>query len=45
MIEGINAGALMASESRSKTVKTHDEILARIRGLTTGIRDGADSAA
>jgi hypothetical protein len=30
MIEGINAGALMASESRSKTVKTHDEILARM---------------
>ena len=28
----------MASESRSNTVKTHDEILARIRGLTTGIR-------
>jgi hypothetical protein len=39
MIEGINAGALVASESRSKSVKTHDEILARIRGLTTGIRD------
>ena len=34
----------MASESRSNTVKTHDEILARIRGLTTGIRDGAAAA-
>ena len=34
----------MASESRSNTVETHDEILARIRGLTTGIRDGAAAA-
>ena len=34
----------MASESRDSTVKTHDEILARIRGLTTGIRDGAAAA-
>ena len=34
----------MASESRSNTVKTHDEILAQIRGLTTGIRDGAAAA-
>src|ERR1700693_4205371 len=35
---------VMASESRDSTVKTHDEILARIRGLTTGIRDGAAAA-
>ena len=34
----------MASESRDSTVKTHEEILARIRGLTTGIRDGAAAA-
>ena len=34
----------MASESRDSTVKTHDEILARIRELTTGIRDGAAAA-
>ena len=34
----------MASESRDSTVKTHDEILARIRGLTAGIRDGAAAA-
>jgi hypothetical protein len=34
----------MASESRDSKVKTHDEILARIRGLTTGIRDGAAAA-
>src|ERR1700693_1316458 len=34
----------MASESRSNTVKTHDEILARISGLTAGIRDGAAAA-
>ena len=34
----------MASESRDSTVKTHEEILARIRGLTAGIRDGAAAA-
>jgi 3-hydroxy-9,10-secoandrosta-1,3,5(10)-triene-9,17-dione monooxygenase len=41
---GNKRGGIMASESRSNTVKTHDEILARIRGLTTGIRDGAAAA-
>jgi 3-hydroxy-9,10-secoandrosta-1,3,5(10)-triene-9,17-dione monooxygenase len=35
---------VMASESRDSTVKTHEEILARICGLTTGIRDGAAAA-
>jgi hypothetical protein len=39
----MKAGA-MASESRDSTVKTHEEILARIRGLTAGIRDGAAAA-
>ena len=34
----------MASESRGNTVKTHEEILARIRGLTVGIRNGAAAA-
>src|SRR3984957_5502387 len=40
----MNAGRIMASESRGNTVKPHEEILARIRGLTTGIRDGAAAA-
>src|ERR1700719_2028311 len=34
----------MASESRGNSVKTHQETLARIRGLTAGIRDGAAAA-
>ena len=34
----------MASESRSNTVKTHEEILAQIRGLTVRVRDGAAAA-
>ena len=34
----------MASENSDSTVKTHEEILARIRGLTAGIRDGAAAA-
>src|SRR6201984_740574 len=35
---------LMANESRGNAVKTHDEILARIRALTASIRDGAAAA-
>jgi alkylation response protein AidB-like acyl-CoA dehydrogenase len=34
----------MANESRGNAVKTHEEILARIRGLTASIRDGAAAA-
>jgi alkylation response protein AidB-like acyl-CoA dehydrogenase len=34
----------MASERRGNTVKTHEEILAQVRGLTAGIRDGAAAA-
>src|SRR6202007_2570544 len=37
-------GLLMANESRGNAVKTHDEILAWIRGLTASIRDGAAAA-
>ena len=40
----MNAGRIMANESRGNTVKTHEEILAQIRGLTAGIRDGAAAA-
>src|SRR3974377_2202522 len=35
---------IMASESRGNKVKTHEEILARIRGLTAGSRDGPAAA-
>ena len=41
---GNKRGGIMASESRSNTVKTHEEILAQIRGLTVRIRDGAAAA-
>jgi alkylation response protein AidB-like acyl-CoA dehydrogenase len=34
----------MANESRGNAGKTHDEILAQIRGLTASIRDGAAAA-
>ena len=44
MHRGNGRGGIMASESRGNTVKTHEEILARIRGLTAGIRDGAAAA-
>ena len=34
----------MASEEKGGAVKSHEEVFARVRSLTAGIRDGAAAA-